>query len=110
MVEEKRQVGEHVWEEGTVSRLGETGRRSEERRVGKGGRSRGAPDHLKKKKKLQVGVVTLKKKKKNSQKHYSNLRHTKRLTDIVDRRIKTHNHDITSSQTKEDDKQRPREN
>src|SRR4051794_19380358 len=26
-VEEKRQVGEHVWEEGTVSRLGETGRR-----------------------------------------------------------------------------------
>ncbi len=27
MVEEKRQVGEHVWEEGTVSRLGETGRR-----------------------------------------------------------------------------------
>src|SRR5437762_9479092 len=27
MVEERRQVGEHVWEEGTVSRLGETGRR-----------------------------------------------------------------------------------
>ena len=27
MVEEKRQVGEHFWEEGTVSRLGETGRR-----------------------------------------------------------------------------------
>jgi MtfA peptidase len=27
IVEEKRQVGEHVWEEGTVSRLGETGRR-----------------------------------------------------------------------------------
>jgi hypothetical protein len=27
MVEEKRQVGEHVWEEGPVSRLGETGRR-----------------------------------------------------------------------------------
>jgi MtfA peptidase len=27
MVDEKRQVGEHVWEEGTVSRLGETGRR-----------------------------------------------------------------------------------
>jgi Mlc titration factor MtfA (ptsG expression regulator) len=27
MVEEKRQVGEHVWEEGAVSRLGETGRR-----------------------------------------------------------------------------------
>ena len=27
MVEEKRQVGEHVWEEGTESRLGETGRR-----------------------------------------------------------------------------------
>jgi len=27
MVEEKRQVGEHVWEEGTVGRLGETGRR-----------------------------------------------------------------------------------
>src|SRR5215470_8920328 len=27
MVEEKRQVGEHVWEEGTVTRLGETGRR-----------------------------------------------------------------------------------
>jgi len=27
MVEEKRQIGEHVWEEGTVSRLGETGRR-----------------------------------------------------------------------------------
>src|SRR5213079_3423998 len=27
MVEEKRQVGEHVWEEGTVNRLGETGRR-----------------------------------------------------------------------------------
>src|SRR6266480_3815356 len=27
MAEEKRQVGEHVWEEGTVSRLGETGRR-----------------------------------------------------------------------------------
>src|SRR5205823_8838260 len=27
MVEEKRQVGEHVWQEGTVSRLGETGRR-----------------------------------------------------------------------------------
>jgi MtfA peptidase len=27
MVEEKRQVGEHVWEEGTVSRLGETGHR-----------------------------------------------------------------------------------
>src|SRR5213080_4400650 len=26
VVEEKRQVGEHVWEEGTVSRLGETGR------------------------------------------------------------------------------------
>lgn len=26
MVEEKRQVGEHVWQEGTVSRLGETGR------------------------------------------------------------------------------------
>src|SRR5213596_2426374 len=27
MVEEKRQIGEHVWEEGTVGRLGETGRR-----------------------------------------------------------------------------------
>jgi MtfA peptidase len=27
MVEEKRQLGEHLWEEGTVSRLGETGRR-----------------------------------------------------------------------------------
>jgi Mlc titration factor MtfA (ptsG expression regulator) len=27
MVEEKRQLGEHVWEEGTASRLGETGRR-----------------------------------------------------------------------------------
>jgi MtfA peptidase len=27
MVEEKRQVGEHLWEEGIVSRLGETGRR-----------------------------------------------------------------------------------
>ena len=27
MAEEKRQVHEHVWEEGTVSRLGETGRR-----------------------------------------------------------------------------------
>jgi hypothetical protein len=27
MVEEKRQLSEHVWEEGTVSRLGETGRR-----------------------------------------------------------------------------------
>src|SRR6476619_801041 len=27
MVEEKRQVGEHVWEQGTVGRLGETGRR-----------------------------------------------------------------------------------
>jgi len=27
MAEEKRQVGEHIWEEGTVSRLGETGRR-----------------------------------------------------------------------------------
>jgi Mlc titration factor MtfA (ptsG expression regulator) len=27
MAEERRQVGEHVWEEGTVSRLGETGRR-----------------------------------------------------------------------------------
>ncbi len=27
MVEEKRQVGEHVWQEGTVSRLGETGHR-----------------------------------------------------------------------------------
>src|SRR5438046_5696340 len=27
MVEERRQVGEHVWEEGTVSRLGETGSR-----------------------------------------------------------------------------------
>src|SRR5437763_13156493 len=27
MVEEKRQLGEHVWEEGTVGRLGETGRR-----------------------------------------------------------------------------------
>jgi len=27
MTEEKRQIGEHVWEEGTVSRLGETGRR-----------------------------------------------------------------------------------
>lgn len=27
MVEEKRQIGEHVWEEGTVSRLGETGRK-----------------------------------------------------------------------------------
>src|SRR5256714_4038949 len=27
MVEEKRQVGEHLWEEGTMSRLGETGRR-----------------------------------------------------------------------------------
>ena len=27
VVEERRQVGEHVWEEGTVSRLGETGRR-----------------------------------------------------------------------------------
>src|SRR6184192_3570063 len=27
MVEEKRQVGEHLWQEGTVSRLGETGRR-----------------------------------------------------------------------------------
>ena len=27
MVEEKRQVGEHVWQEGTVTRLGETGRR-----------------------------------------------------------------------------------
>lgn len=26
-VEEQRQIGEHVWEEGTVSRLGETGRR-----------------------------------------------------------------------------------
>ena len=27
MVDEKRQVADHVWEEGTVSRLGETGRR-----------------------------------------------------------------------------------
>ena len=27
MVEEKRQVGEHVWQEGTVGRLGETGHR-----------------------------------------------------------------------------------
>jgi MtfA peptidase len=27
MVEEKRQIGENLWEEGTVSRLGETGRR-----------------------------------------------------------------------------------
>src|SRR5437588_6418807 len=27
MAEEKRQVGEHLWQEGTVSRLGETGRR-----------------------------------------------------------------------------------
>ena len=27
MAEQKRQVGEHLWEEGTVSRLGETGRR-----------------------------------------------------------------------------------
>jgi len=27
MVEETRQIGEHLWEEGTVSRLGETGRR-----------------------------------------------------------------------------------
>ena len=27
MVEEKRQIGEHLWEEGIVSRLGETGRR-----------------------------------------------------------------------------------
>ena len=27
VVEEKRQIGEHLWEEGTVSRLGETGRR-----------------------------------------------------------------------------------
>src|SRR5881227_669699 len=27
MAEEKRQIGEHVWEEGTVGRLGETGRR-----------------------------------------------------------------------------------
>src|SRR5881392_3418849 len=27
MVEEKRQIGEHLWEEGSVSRLGETGRR-----------------------------------------------------------------------------------
>ena len=27
MVDEKRQIGEHLWEEGTVSRLGETGRR-----------------------------------------------------------------------------------
>jgi MtfA peptidase len=27
MVEEKRQIGEHLWEERTVSRLGETGRR-----------------------------------------------------------------------------------
>src|SRR5215472_241748 len=27
MVEEKRQIGEHVWEEGAVSRLGETGHR-----------------------------------------------------------------------------------
>jgi Mlc titration factor MtfA (ptsG expression regulator) len=26
-VEEKRQIGEHLWEEGTVTRLGETGRR-----------------------------------------------------------------------------------
>src|SRR5256885_17145700 len=34
-------------------RRGTGGRRSEERRVGKEGRSRGAPDHLKKKKKKQ---------------------------------------------------------
>jgi MtfA peptidase len=27
MAEEKRQIGEHLWEEGTVTRLGETGRR-----------------------------------------------------------------------------------
>jgi hypothetical protein len=27
MVEEKRQIGEHIWEEGNVGRLGETGRR-----------------------------------------------------------------------------------
>lgn len=27
MAEQRRQVGEHLWEEGTVSRLGETGRR-----------------------------------------------------------------------------------
>src|SRR5438067_449081 len=27
MVEERRQIAEHIWEEGTVSRLGETGRR-----------------------------------------------------------------------------------
>src|SRR4026207_934459 len=27
MVEQKRQIAEHIWEEGTMSRLGETGRR-----------------------------------------------------------------------------------
>ena len=27
MVEAKRQIGEHLWEEGTMNRLGETGRR-----------------------------------------------------------------------------------
>jgi Mlc titration factor MtfA (ptsG expression regulator) len=27
MVEERRQIGEHLWEEGTMNRLGETGRR-----------------------------------------------------------------------------------
>src|SRR5947199_4984551 len=44
MVEEKRQVGEHVWESGTVSRLGETGRRMGSLVLAWGGVKHGAAD------------------------------------------------------------------
>src|SRR6266576_1882861 len=44
MVEEKRQVGEHLWVEGTVSRLGETGRRMGSLVLSWGGVKHGAAD------------------------------------------------------------------
>jgi hypothetical protein len=44
MVDEKRQIGEHVWEEGSVGRLGETGRRMGSLVLSWGAVKRGAAD------------------------------------------------------------------
>jgi MtfA peptidase len=44
MVEERRQIAEHLWEEGTVSRLGETGRRMGSLVVSWGAVKHGAAD------------------------------------------------------------------
>src|SRR2546427_12917441 len=52
---------------GGISTAG-TAMRSEERRVGKEGRSRGAPDHLKKKKKQRINNTVIIQRKKKTKK------------------------------------------